>query len=248
MRGPFRAGAALGLALLAAPAARAEPVPERLCPDTFEMRILRPSIVRAEARVTCAVERDPRLAQRAVAEARQAVSQAMARAMADTRGKAVEDREEHAFSWTTEPVHVTEGIASLLTTVREAVGLSSPTVSPRALTWDLERGISVTLPDLLRDARPGSPALTALRDAVRGALRAEAGGDPGLVDGIKADLGSLRHWTLAPGAEPGKAGGITFHYGSSGPSGRPLTAFVPTDVLAPHLAPARRDLFGPPAR
>lgn len=248
MRTRPTAGAALGLALLAAWPAQAQPVPDRLCPYSYETRVVRPSIVRAEARVSCVVERDVRLAQRAVAEARQALGQAIGTAESATRGKAVKDREEHAFTWTTEPAHVTGRVASLLTTVQETVGSARPRFSPRTLTWDLERGVYVTLNELLREPRPGGASLVALRDAVRAALRAQVDGDPAVLDAIKAEPASFRHWTLSPGADPERAGGITVHYGSNALLGRAVTAFVPSDVLMPHLAPARRDLFGPPPR
>ena len=239
MRGPV--GLAVSATLLMTLPAQAQTLSDPRCPYSFETRVARPTIVVAQARVTCAVEANAGLANRVLAETRQAVGRAVGAAEAETRGKAVEARAERRFTLDVEPAHVTQRVASLLATATEREGDARPLVTPRTLTWDLDRGLYVTLGELFREPRPGGPAMTALRDAVRAALRDKA---PALAEAIKAEPQSFRAWTLTPGADPGPASGITFHYGTSERAPEGATAFVPVEVLAPHLAPARRELFG----
>ncbi|KAA2237356.1 hypothetical protein [Salinarimonas soli] len=239
MRGPIPLIA--GAAILASLPAHAQAVSDPRCPYSFETRVARPTIVVAQARVTCAVERDTGLAGRVIAEARQALGRAVGGAEAEARGKAVEARTERRFTLDVERVHLTDRVASLLSTATEREGDARPSVTPRSLTWDLDRGLYVTLGELFREPRPGGPAMTALRDAVRGALRERA---PALADAIKAEPQSFRAWTLTPGADAARASGITFHYGTSERAPEGATAFVPAEVLAPHLTAARRELFG----
>ncbi len=226
-------------ALLAAVPAQA--VTDPRCPYSFETRVARPTIVMAQARVTCAVEADAGLANRVLAETRQAVGRAVGAAEAEARGKGVEARAERRFTLDVERAHLTERVVSLIATATEREGDARPVVTPRTLAWDLDRGLYLTLGELFREPRPGGPAMTALRDAVRAGLRDKA---PALADSIKAEPQSFRAWTLTPGSDPMRAGGITFHYGTSERAPEGATAFVPAEALAPHLTAARRELFG----
>ncbi|HYF55855.1 MAG TPA: hypothetical protein VEA41_16495 [Salinarimonas sp.] len=230
----MRQAPALLLALLATPALA--------CPAPFKARVLRPSIVEARAEVPCGLAGDPDVARHLVREARLAVEEAARTAAAEARGKPPGERTPLAFTWDVARTAATDRYVSILATRQEAWGGARPIFVPEGFVWDRQGQKALALSDLLAETAPDGPALAALRDGVRAALRDQAGDGPGILEAIKAEPDSFKAWTLAAGPD-GRVAGINIHYGSGRFLAHVVEAFVPGDVLAPHLAPAHRDLF-----
>lgn len=129
------------------------------------------------------------------------------------------------------------------------------------LLWDDTAKKLISIRPFFKETADGGPTLTAMRNAVLAALKAEKKkrgitDDDAMIDWYK-DVGTsllkIGPVTLAPSTEPGKSAGLTFHYQpyAVGPyaEGR-FDVTVPWQELKPYLSAEGAAIFGgaPPKR
>jgi hypothetical protein len=136
-------------------------------------------------------------------------------------------------------------------------GGAHPNQRTTSILWDRERGRRATIGELLREAKPGGPTLTALAKLLREEVAkekrerdievaADLAKDEWL-SAIKPDLKTMGAPILVPSTIAGKAAGIVFHFSQYDVGAYAEGAFsadLPWQVLEPFLADKARAWFG----
>jgi hypothetical protein len=218
------------------------------CPAAFRQRVVTPAGSEAEAVIPCAAQRDPALGRTLTERAKRDLAAFQARTRAIRRDGA----RGHTLRIEGEPRYVGEQVISILETVQETAGFWRPLFTPRTTNWDIFRRSPLQLSDLFGETEPDGPTLTALRNFVRYDLahqmqaRFDQVSDPESPwnSALKAEATSFEAWTLEEGTEPGRAAGLTIHFGSNRVVSHAITSFIPWPMLDPFLRDDMRHLFG----
>jgi hypothetical protein len=218
------------------------------CPAAFQQRVITPAGAQAEAVIPCAAQRDPALAKTMT----ERVKRDLAAFQGRTRTVRRDEARSHTLRIEGEPRYVGDQVISILETVQETAGFWRPLFTPRTTNWDVFRHAALQLSDLFGEAEPEGPTLTALRNFVRYDLahqveaRFDQINDPESPwnSALRADPSSFEAWTLEEGTEPGRAAGVTIHFGSNRVVAHAVSSFIPWPVLDPFLRDDMRHLFG----
>lgn len=152
---------------------------------------------------------------------------------------------------------VSPRLISLLQTRYEYTGGAHGNSRHSSLLWDTEAHTEITLADLFQNTRSGAQSLLAITSALRDELIRQkiermnmdpkgARTDQGLEE-LRASTDVLGTFTLMPSDQPGKIGGLVFHFapyvlGSYAEGSYHLG--VPAKAFRNYLAPKFKPLFG----
>jgi hypothetical protein len=218
------------------------------CPAAFRQRVITPTGAQAEAAIPCAAQRDPALARTMTERVKRDLAAFQVRARTISRDEA----RGRTLRIESETRYMGNQVISILETLQETAGFGRPLLTPRTTNWDLFRRAPLQLSDLFGETEPEGPTLTALRNFVRYDLahqleaRIHQVNDPESPwnSALKAEAASFEAWTLDEGTEPGRAAGVTIHFGSSRVVAHVVASFIPWPVLEPFLRDDMRHLFG----
>ncbi len=165
--------------------------------------------------------------------------------------------QRHSLNVRYDDTLVSANFLSVLSASYEYTGGAHGNTYFESFLFDRRMKAMVSLDDLLDDVSEGAPALVAIRDAVYddlvkqkqerwGAEEFDPEGDVFLAD-VRPSTDFLSMFTAEPSTEPGKIGGLTFHFAPYivGPYAEgTFTVTVGQSVFADHLEDAYTDDFG----
>ena len=122
------------------------------------------------------------------------------------------------------------------------------------ILWDKVAGRRISIRPFFQETADGGPSLTAMQTAIIASLKIalekngrELAGDAHYRKQFEPTLLKIGPVSLASSTKGGKSSGLIFHYGQSLIGGYDVglfRAFVPWQVLKPHLTPEGARIFG----
>lgn len=220
-------------------------------PAAAQERIVdKTDLLDAEITLSQAAERHAALFEFLRNDARGALADARDLA-ADEAKDAGADFRQHTLRVSDDDRFVGGGYVSLVRTYAAYTGGAHGNQHLDPLTWDVARNEFVRLDHFLTPELQGLKALEAISAELRKALKAKHGEDyetwkNDVVAATVPDVTVLQNFTLEPSNNPGKVGGIAFHYSpyEVGPYAMgPVRVMIPQAVFAAGLKAEVKGLF-----
>ena len=234
-------------ACLAAPALAADPKPDAA---------LKTKAIEAMVFLDDKIKADPALAADSLAEGRKWLDKNAADAATELK------QDPPAFKdggWTFERKYsvrsiVADRYVSVLRTDYMDTRAAHPNSDVNTILWDRTARKRISIRPFFIETIDNGPAMTAMLRAVITALKAEktkrGATDTATAEwskGLEPKLLKIGALALAPSTEAGKSSGLLFYYPPDAVGAYaegPYTAFVPWEVLKPHLSPDGAAIFG----
>jgi hypothetical protein len=235
------------VACLATPALAAEPKPDAA---------LKTTAIEAKVRLDDRIKADPALAADSLADGQKWLDQVAADAAAELKQDPQFLKEG---GWTFERKYsvrsiVADRYVSVIRNDYMDTRAAHPNSDVNTILWDRTARKRISIRPFFIETLDNGPTMTAMLRAVVTALKAEktkrGATDAAAAEwskGLEAKLLKIGAVALAPSTEAAKSSGMLFYYPPDAVGAYaegPYTAFVPWEVMKPHLSPDGVAIFG----